>query len=459
MRPYLRVANVYEDRLDLTDVKEMNFSPKEYEVFRLEHGDVLLNEGQSPHLVGRPAIWRGEIAGACFQNTLIRFRAHAGVVPGFALAVFRAQMHLLRYLRIAQITTNIAHLSSGRFAEVEFPLPPTPEQHRITLEVDKQLTRLDAAVATLNAVQAKLKRARASVLKAAVEGRLVPTEAELARADGRSYDFASALLERILAERRSRWPKGKKYQPPAEPKTDDLPDLPEGWIWAQVKDVGEVKLGRQRSPEHHAGPHLRPYLRVANVYEDRLDLTDVKEMNFSPKEYDVFRLERGDVLLNEGQSPYLVGRPAIWRGEIAGACFQNTLIRFRAHAGLLPGFALTVFRAQMHVLRYIRIAQITTNIAHLSVGRFVEVEFPLPPTAEQHRIVAEVERRLSVIDNLEHTVEQNLARCGRLRQSILKRAFEGKLVAQDPFDEPASRLLERIRVMRTKRDRGARQGR
>ena len=88
--------------------------------------------------------------------------------------------------------------------------------------------------------------------------------------------------------------------------------------------------------------------------------------------------------------------------------------------------------------------QITTNIAHLSVGRFAEIEFPLPPLTEQHRIVAEVERRLSVIDALEATVEANLARAERLRQSILKRAFEGKRVPQDPHDEPASVLLARL---------------
>src|SRR5690242_21963936 len=114
--------------------------------------------------------------------------------------------------------------------------------------------------------------------------------------------------------------------------------LPMGWEWAKVGEVGEVKLGRQRSPEHHHGLHMRPYLRVANVYEDRIDTSDVMEMNFTAEEVEVYELKPGDVLLNEGQSIELVGRPAIYGGEVAGACFQNTLIRFRAYAGVNPRY-------------------------------------------------------------------------------------------------------------------------
>src|SRR5436309_706375 len=112
---------------------------------------------------------------------------------------------------------------------------------------------------------------------------------------------------------------------------DTLPALPPGWCWAKVCEVGAVKLGRQRSPEHHTGDHMRPYLRVANVYEDRIDLSDVLEMNFTPEEFEQYQLRYGDILLNEGQSLEWVGRPAMYRDELPGSCFQNTLVRFRPH--------------------------------------------------------------------------------------------------------------------------------
>jgi type I restriction enzyme S subunit len=105
-----------------------------------------------------------------------------------------------------------------------------------------------------------------------------------------------------------------------------------------------------------------------------------------------------------------------------------------------------VFRSHVRSGLFRALASITTNNAHLTREKFRASPFPLPPAPEQGRIVAEVERRLSLLLAVEHTVEQNLARCQRLRQSILKRAFEGKLVSQDPADEPASALLRRLRA-------------
>ena len=433
MVPYLRVANVFENRIDLSDVKEMNFTPAEQEVYRLLPHDILLNEGQSPHLVGRPAMYRGEMAPCFFQNTLVRFRAGHGVLPGWALLVFRAQMHNRRYMKFATITTNIAHLGAGRFSKVEFPVPPLEVQEALVATLDMHESRLDAAVASLTRARANVKRARASVLKAAVEGRLVPTEAALARTEGRDYEPASALLARILDERRARHDaeqegasRKKKYKEPAAPALAGAPTLPEGWVYCRIDAAGKVQLGRQRSPKNHQGPDMRPYLRVANVFEARIDLSDVMEMNFTPEEFKTFELHPGDILLNEGQSPHLVGRPAMWTGQRTGMCFTNSLVRFQAAPGVLPAFALTVFRAQLSARRYMKLVTITTNIAHLGAQRFAAVEFPLAPLAEQHRIVAEVDRQLSVLDA---TIDTNLARCARLRQSILKRAFEGGLAA------------------------------
>lgn len=200
----------------------------------------------------------------------------------------------------------------------------------------------------------------------------------------------------------------------------DLPTLPNGWAWATVEQVGKVQLGRQRSPKHHDGPHMRPYLRVANVFEDRIDTSDVMSMNFEPEEFERYRLLAGDVLLNEGQSPELLGRPALYRGEPADTAFTNTLIRFQPEDGILPEWALIVFRRHMHFGRFTRESRITTNIAHLSANRFKTVEFPVPPTEEQRRI-AEV---LDVLLNGTATVAAQLNHLERsvaaLRNSVLR---------------------------------------
>ena len=350
----------------------------------------------------------------------------------------------------------------SQLADYPFPLPPLPEQHRIVAEIEKQFTRLDASVAALKRAQVNLKRYRASVLKAACEGKLVPTEAELARSEGRDYEPADRLLERILIERRAKWESQKKrrgkYKEPVAPDTSALPDPPEGWVWAVLSSIGEVRLGRQRSPKRATGPYMRPYLRAANITWDGLNLTDVKEMDFNPNEYETYRLHRGDILLAEASgSADEVGKPAIWDDQIDGCCFQNTLIRVRAFPEVVPYL-------YYHLLSDARSGALGraargVGIHHLGAQRAEALMIAFPPLAEQRRIVPEVERRLSVIQQAETTVEAGLKRAERLRQSILKEAFSGRLVPQDPNDEPASVLFERIRAEREAAEAAAKKSR
>ncbi|MFN0241513.1 MAG: restriction endonuclease subunit S [Planctomycetota bacterium] len=414
-----------------------------------------------------------EFEGLCSAEFIV-LTPHPGVVAKF-----------LQYrLNAADFVDFASHLDEGdrprvdvgQIGQFRVDLPPHREQLRIIQQLEAQLSRLDAAIACLERVARNLKRYRASVLRAAVEGQLVPTEAELARREGRALEPASAQLARILVARRRRWEeaelarltaKGKrptderwkvKYVEPLAPDTSTLPLLPEGWLWSTIDTVGDVLLGRRRAPEYRG--EERAYLRVANVRDDRIDFSDVFSMPFDDTEYAKYRLEKGDILASEGQSPELVGQSAIFRGERSDLCFQATLHRFRPwNGGPSSEFCQAVFRAFVRNGVFMRRASITTNIAHLTRGRFVATPFPLPPLAEQHRIVAEVSRLLSVADEVGETVATQLARCARLRQSILKMAFEGKLVDQDPHDEPASVLLERIRAERAAhqpKKRGAR---
>jgi type I restriction enzyme S subunit len=340
-------------------------------------------------------------------------------------------------------------------------VPPLNEQRRIVAKIEELFSDLDAGVAALKRAKANLKRYRASVLKAAVEGKLT----EQWRAKHPAKEPASALLARILLERRQKWeadqlakfaaakkepPKNwrDKYVEPTPPDTTGLPELPEGWCWASVEQLGDVQLGRQRSPKNRSNEFPTKYIRAANLTENGLDLSDVMDMEFQPHELETYRLHPGDVLLSEASgSPDQVGKPVVWNGEIEDCCFQNTVIRLRP-VGMPSDYALTVFR---HYYRSKLFAKVSAGVGinHLSAGKFSALPFPLSPLIEQTQIVIEVDEHLSQIDAAEVQIEHGLLRAARLRQSILKRAFEGKLVPQDPKDEPASALLERLRASRT----------
>lgn len=172
-------------------------------------------------------------------------------------------------------------------------------------------------------------------------------------------------------------------------------------------------------------------------------------MDMSDAEWRRFRLKDGHVLLNEGQTPELLGRPAVYRGEPPEVAYTNSLIRFRAGAGVLPEWALLVFRSHMHTRRLMRESQITTNIAHLAAGRFKTVEFPVRPVHEQQQRVCWAREQLDACGRLRKAVAQCTSNSSALRRSILAAAFAGRLVPQDPDDEPASKLLERIEDQRT----------
>jgi type I restriction enzyme S subunit len=458
--PHLRPMNVSPvGEISMEDVRYVAPSAGR---LRLAKDDVLFTNTSSTVWVGKTAVVKkpGDWG---FSNHMTRLRVADGMSPEFV----GRQLHYLcisgYFAFHCKKHINQSSVAGTHLAEsVPFRLPPAKEQQRIVAKLRRLLARERKLRQQLDELPMLIQQYRAAVLEAACTGRLVPTQAQLARKERRDFESASVLLERMPNERRSEWerqelarmeagnrkPKDdswkERYHEPEPLTATPARSLPNGWRWARIGQCGVVQLGRQRSPEHHTGKHLRPYLRVANVFEDRIDLRDVKQMNFTPEEFEVFRLRPNDILLNEGQSLDLIGRPAMYRGEVEGACFQNTLIRFRPLPSLVPEYALAVFRHYLHSRRFREIGKIVTNLAHLGAGRFADLEFPLPPLAEQKRIVTELAQRLDLIDKLNEQVSVALEQATRLRVSLFHQAVSGGLVPQSANDEPAGELLKRI---------------
>ena len=314
-----------------------------------------------------------------------------------------------------------------QLAPYKIPLPPLSEQRRIIAEIEKQFSRLDDALANLQRASANLKRYKAAVLKAAVEGNLVPTEAELARGEGRVYETGQALLRRVLQIRRSQWKGNGRYEDPVQPNPTGLPHLPEGWAWARLDAVALIK-GGITVDKNRKDPTARPvpYLRVANVQRGYLDLEEIKLIDAPEVDINELRLVSGDILFNEGGDRDKLGRGWIWEGQLPECIHQNHVFRARPFSSDVSGKLVSWWGNTFGKDYFLREGKQTTNLASINMTKLSAFPVPIAPLAEQGRIIAEVDRRLSIADGVEAEVGANLTRGQALRHAALERAFSAQ---------------------------------
>lgn len=393
--------------------------------------------------------------------------------------------YLLYLINSPKIRSNISEFQTGstrkrisrkNLSKIELFIAPSNEQKRIVEKIEELFSELDQGIENLKTAQKQLKVYRQAVLKWAFEGKLTEQWRQQAQQQG-TLQTGEELLAQIKAERENRYQQqvaeweaavktweangkpGKKPSKPSKPKDltpltpselAELPQLPDDWCWARVNQLGDVQLGRQRSPQNRSKDFPTKYIRAANITEEGFDLADVLDMEFKPHEFEQYQLKYGDLLLSEASgSLEQVGKPALWRNQIPNCCFQNTVIRFRPIC--LPSeYFLWCFKNFYSNGVFAEVAS-GVGINHLSANKFSVIPVPVAPLEEQEQIVQEIESRLSNCDQLENAIAENLQKAEALRQSILKQAFEGKLVPQDPNDEPAEKLLERIRAEKAKR--------
>lgn len=397
---HLRPMNISrEGSVDLHAVKYVE-SPRDQ---RVRQGDVLFNNTNSPALVGKTAYF-GHQGDWAYSNHMTRLRAPAGLDARY-LAI---QLHYLwrcgAFLRLCSNHVNQASISSKTLLQaVRIVVPPTAEQKRIVAAIDEQVPRLDAGVAALERVRQNLKRMRAAVLQAAVTGRLAGTSTQAAL------------------------------------------DSHSEWDVVTVGDIAEVSGGITKNPNRLPRANPIPFLRVANVQRDALDLNDVHEVEVFEGELDKLRLRHDDLLVVEGNgSPDQIGRSALWDGSIDPCVHQNHLIRIRPGVRVLPAYLNLFWNAPSSIATIRAIASSTSGLYTLSTGKVRSIPVVLPPTAAQEQIVAEVERQLPFVEALDHELVKACVLGRSLRSSVLSAAFSGRLTTQDPNDEPASILFERI---------------
>ena len=306
--------------------------------------------------------------------------------------------HVLADLYAQAHGSGMIHITKSKFEATQVPISPRAEQKRIVTAIEEHFSRLDAAEATLRQSLKRLDTLRSAI-----------------------------LTDAFHASR----------------------DLPSTWHWSAIGDVAEVKSGIQKQPKRRPHKNPAPFLRVANVLRGELLLDEIHEIELFDGELERYRIHHGDLLVVEGNgSPAQIGRAASWSDQILNCVHQNHLIRVSPGPNLSPKF-LSLYWNAPHTASLLRdVASSTSGLYTLSTRKIKSMPIPIAPLSEQERIAARVDGELEKQVRLRESIRYALDRVTSLRRSVLATAFSGQLVPQDPDDEPASVLLERIAASR-----------
>lgn len=425
-------------RLDASEKRPWKMVKKGYTPF--QDGDVLFAKITPCMENGKFALATGLYGGRAVGSTEFHvFRPSSELDAKYLLFyLFNPNLRLSAKSNMKG-TAGQLRVPGNFFEEQVIPLPSLSVQKSIVAEIEKQFTRLEAGVSALKHMQANLKRYRASVLKAACEGRLVPTEAELSRQEGRTYEPAGVLMRRTIKEaihknRRDDNQKNKHHHDQEQPNTNELSQLPEGWTWTAPKNLalsdknaicagpfGTIFKAKDFRPAGVPIIFLR-HVAPGKYLTKKPGFMDTEKWNELFKPYSVYG---GELLITKlGDPP---GVCAIYPQDIGPAMVTPDVIKMSVNEKLAsPKFLMCYFNSETSRHYATGVAFGTTRL-RLTIPIFRDLPVPLPPIAEQHRIVSEVECRLSVIDELEAVFAANLNRAERLRQSILQHAFSGRL--------------------------------
>lgn len=280
------------------------------------------------------------------------------------------------------------NISSKKIEEMQIVLPPLKAQQDIVSKIEELFSELDKGIENLKTAKQQLKTYRQAVLKWAFTGKLTNKRVK----DG---------------------------------------ELPEGWKSVKLGEVSKVSGGLTKNAKRQNLKLQLPFLRVGNVYLNFLDLSDVHTIGINENEIERVKLEKDDLLFVEGNgSLEQIGRAALWDGSIANCVHQNHLIKARLLKQIIPKYALYFFCSKVGRDKIKEQANSTSGLHTLNLSKISNLEFPVCSEREQNLIIQEIESRLSVTDKMEESINQSLQQAEALRQSILKKAFEGKLINQ-----------------------------
>lgn len=386
---YLRNQDVQWGQISTDDLPLMDITPTEFERYTAIEGDLLVCEGGD---VGRAAIWRGGAIG--YQKALHRLRPRKRDHAAFMLNVLFAAKARGVFSETDSKAT-ISHLPAEAFRAYRFPFPPPDEQAAITTALDRETARIDALIAKKTRFIELLKEKRQALITHAVTKGLDPT-----------VRMKDSGVE---------W----------------IGEVPTHWAVPKLRHVATVQTGTAKGKDlRGAESVLVPYLRVANVQDGYLDLTDVAKIEIPLAELGRYLLRPGDVLMNEGGDNDKLGRGHIWQGEIEPCIHQNHVFAVRPHG--LSGDWLNAYTGSLAAQAFFAfMAKQTTNLASISSSSLMNLPVPCPPKSEQGSILDYIKKMTARIDLLAIRTDRSIALIKERRAALITAAVTGQIDLRD----------------------------
>lgn len=388
--PYLRVANVQDGYLSLDDVTTIEIPREDLARYRLQPGDVLMNEGGDFDKLGRGSVWQGEIEPCIHQNHVFAVRPTA--VPPEWLNAFTSSLAAQFYfMGRAKQSTNLASISSSNIMELPVAMPPAAEIDLLLAHLDRETVRLDALVAKKTRFIELLREKRQALITHAVTKGLDP-----------SVKMKDSGVE---------W----------------LGQVPEHWEVKRLRFIARVQTGIAKGKDNADKDTVEvPYLRVANVQDGYLDLDEVASIEVSSADLPRYLLQPGDVLMNEGGDFDKLGRGHVWRGQIDPCIHQNHVFAVRPHSVRSEWLnAYTSSRAAQFY--FVGRSKQSTNLASISSSNLMELPVPLPGDDEQRQILQIVQERASRLDGLLAKTTRSITLLKERRFALITAAVTGQI--------------------------------
>lgn len=464
--PLVKQSQLVNQEVDLSSAVYLpdDFLEK-YNAYKLEKGDILIGMSGS---IGKVCRYENDIPSLQNQRTgKISLRSSNSLNNNF-FGLFLSSLESTLIEKAKGM--GVQNISAKDIEELPFYLPPFAEQQKIVDKVEELFSEIDDGIQSLEIAKKQLEIYRQSLFKNAFTGNLTIEW----RHTNNNLKDSSILLNyyqqireddylrklETWKELNKEWEKNKSKTKPSKPSKlkkivevskngiNNFPELPNSWNYVRLGFLIEDPVYGTSKKCNYENSDGIGVLRIPNISEGFIDSTDLKFAYFSDEEISSLKLEDNDLLtIRSNGSVSLVGKTALVRGTDTDKLFAGYLIRLRPFKQHVNGkYFHYAFESQFVRNQIEFLAKSTSGVNNINSSELQSLIIPIPSLEEQNEIVNQLDNLLDTNQMVFEQLEVEIKKAYHLKSSILSKAFSGQLVPQDPNDEPASVLLERIKA-------------